>query len=270
MPGPDHNQHSRGSSSLWSVLAILTVVACLVYLMIPKVQPTRKRPIPQAWKNMREIALALHSYRAEHGRLPYDPRGSDHALYALADIIPASHFDTHPHRNPRPEAYWNHEQERLVASDVEYLNPDISVDPSAALVVLIERKPERRSVLLGLSSGFATHAECPDGDCWDLLGSWETWDGFLVADGQLYRDWNTLEPPRSTGDTMNYSGAKLRSVTASGVRIAYEYDGEHLRKRTWRFPRGIVSEILKTDRLGRIVSLRREPSDWETIAPASD
>jgi len=277
MPAMHSGTDARSPARVLPWLLGLCASAAVVFLLISAVQgPGKWRPT-QAWKNLRQIRLALENYSYTHGSLPYDPKGPEYALYVLADDLPASCFDSYPHNKPESEAKWDHDQKRLIDSDFEYLNlPDI--DRRSGQKIILAEKPNKSSQSISLlrCDGLTTQCKVPSDSSRDLLGNWDSRDDFLVKGDDLFLEWESVPLPQSEG---GYSTATSQAAQGSiwntrtvhrafgRVNVYYEYRRGELVRRTFDSPEGKITDTVTTDELGRIVAFTREPKDWQAFWP---
>jgi len=272
--------HARSPTGIgrlvWWFLGFCAIVV-LVALLLPAIQGPRKWRPSQAWKNLRQIRLAIENYCYANGSLPYDPKGPEYALYVLCTDLPASCFDSYPHKKPDAEARWDHAEKRLVGSDFEYINlPDID-RWSGQMIVLAEKPHESyRSIMLLRCDGYETQCEAPSGSSREVLGNWDSSDNFLFKDYELFRKWESVPLPRTDhGYTTATSEAAEGSIWNSRVvhrsfgriNVYYEYQQGEIVRRIFDSPEGKITDVVTTDELGRIVAFTRNPGDWESFWP---
>lgn len=253
------------------------VIAAIIAVIGPSFQSARSWRPSQSWKNLRQIGIALHNYNGKYGTLPYDPKGSEYALYLLSNDLSASCFDSHPHDKPKTEARWDHEQKRLNGSDFEYLNQPIDVTQSWRLIILAEVPSQSyQSIQLLLGDGRITYCKRPSGSSRDLLAGWETSDDFIVKDQKLYVEWEEVPLPRgvserseSTSEAANGSiwGGRTIHRSIGSIDIDYSYRRGELVNRSFRSAEGKILDSVVTDELGRIVSFSRTPTEWKKFWP---
>ena len=218
----------------------------------------------QSRSHLLRLAVALGNYQFTHGRLPYDERGSEAALYLLRDTVDVSTFDGAPRkRNP---AKWDEDSKVLVNGDFAYLNVPVTSQSNHRVVACTMPIGKSRLVFYTSVEGFVRWIELPSDGVQQLLGSWITVEGELVADAQTFTEWCKTHPFFSgqysiTGD--NY--AKVLE-TSAGVTIRCRYKNGRLFHCTIVTPMGEIKESVKTDNLGRIVDVVREPEDWQRVA----
>lgn len=258
----------RSTSSVFVWLLGLFVLAVVVLLLLPAVQMAGKWRPTQAWINLDTVGLALDNYRYAHGTLPYDARGPEYALYALADCLPATCFDGFPRDNPKAEAWWDHDQKRLVNSDFEYLNRE-GLDGSSRQMIMLAEKPHKpyTHVYLVLSGGIVTYGKSPSDSSRVFLGNWETSDNFLIIGVDLFRKWEAVPLPRSGGGSTTSKNSRRIQSKIGDVTINYEYRRGELVRRIFHSPEGTIIDTVTTDELGRIIEFTREPKDWESFWP---
>ena len=276
---PNETPTGRNVSSAWYVATGFLVLVLLVAMLLPAVQQVGSRPIPQVYRNMRQIVIALATYEAKHGAFPHDPRGAEYALYRLSAELPASVFDGYPRRQPRAEARWDHTQGRLEQSDFEYLNPP-RLQGSPSHWVLLAEKPQEEYDSVILMTGDSGRPSCrtPEKTSKDLLGNWETSDQFLIKDEVLYREWESVPLPQgrmsSHGNSWVADGSIWNTRDTQHdygrVQIDFEYKNGELVKRTFRSPEGTITDQVTTDALGRIVAFEREPANWKDFWPVRE
>ncbi len=268
--------------SIKIVLAVVLVGTVGLTLILPAFQTTGRRPQSQAWRNLRQISLSLANYEYAYGAYPYDSRGADYALYLLyADAqakgwtLDAKFFDSHPHERPTPDARWDHISGRIIDSDFDYWN---NPDPDGLLAqhkdgcptVLVLERPAPGDKWLLFSTTEARIRSCgiPAGDYKKLFGTVET-GNFLVANRELFNEWQQVRLPAGIPGTSQSSGNQLDSEEAGDVTMSYTYSGDHLKQRTCVSPGGKIIDSVTTDEIGRITGLSREPADWRMVLPVN-
>ena len=272
-----HNCVSSRSGGFSNRLAIF-VVGCgalfLIVISIPYFQQARSRRPGQAEFHLRQIRDALLTYSEVHVTFPFDSRGPDFALYRLSMHLPAACFNSHPHQKPRPQAQWNHVEQRLVESDFEYLNlPGVGRSPRGRIIMAEKVDTSERSIRLLQSDGLITSYAAFSNASQDVIGSWTTADQFLIKDDELLRIWEGIALPQgpehsthvSASDAESPSSYLMTTRRVGDVSVYYEYDRGRLRRRVFESPNATVVDLVSTDHIGRITELKREPANWRTV-----
>ena len=266
------------------VMLLIGIVSLAV--IIPAFQTTGRRPFSQAWRNIHQIALSLENYHSKHGAYPYDSRGPDYALYLLyidaqanGWTLDAKFFDSYPHEQPSPDARWDHAAHRIVDSDFDYWNnPELDdahlqgcISGCPAIVAIERPAPRSKVLLLATIDARIRSCQMPAGDYRKLFGTLWTSDCFLIANRELFDEWEEVGFPRGTQETSVWSGPRVDHRIVGNMIATYAYRGENLIGRNWTLPTGImISESVTTDEIGRITGFTRQPTDWRTFWPGAD
>ena len=260
----------------FSITALLATVA-VVAMTLGMVRWYVNRPASpdeifhQSRSNLRRIAEALWVYHSAFGELPYDERGPDAALYALRGLLDVSAFDGAPRKRNR--ARWDDDAKVLVNNDFAYLNTPVKSQSSHRIVACSMPIGEKHEVLYTdlrkpVVWERVRRIELPKGDVQQLLGSWITVKGKLVADARTFNDWCQTHPFFSGGNSWRGGSQTNVPGTSTGVTIRYQYSNRRLIRCTVTTPKGQIEETVETDQLGRIVGVVREPEDWQTLLPS--
>ncbi len=259
-----------------AVLLLIVAVSLAQYYLT---RPAGRREIGYTSQyHMDRILKALHAYRATYGTFPFHERGPDYALYGLRDLIDASVFDGRPRKDAGDRAAWDARLKRLVHSDFEYLNERDFVPSVESQRVVMMTKPFHVPgwVVLGMADGRSVWHKLRKPPASAVLGNWLTEDEFLIADRQVFEDWNkthhfSRSTPRQgqTGLEKEYGDHELIRASDGKKTIEYEYSGHRLSGCRISNEQGTIVETIKTDDFGRITGIARSPDDWESISPSS-
>lgn len=255
----------RKQSTIVAIVVIITTVAVVRWTVLNQ-QKARKSKLPIAWENLKYVYLAISRYREFHGRLPYDERGGDYALFKLKNELDESRFKASNSGNFFSGPYWDHENERLVESDFEYLN-----DPTGKCgpyqIMLVEKQPadEADHVLVCLGRGKVRRCRPTTPTPAGMLGYYATIDGFWIEDADVYELWESIYLYGDAEYQFTNEDGRITRASKGEMHTDYEYENGVITARIWATPNGTIRDDIETNELGKIVRVRRTPENWRDI-----
>lgn len=251
---------------LFLLVAVASVVAFLGsvarrHVRINEQQAQLNEQVDHARSNLKQIGLALQAYQDANRTLPYSDKGDDAALYALKQLVAPAVFECRLHNNGRPRARWDERARRLANGDVAYLNEPHTQLDSARVVITCNLDYARQLYVTGNSVVWGRIEAIPPSQ---LLGSWVTDEGFLVADKSTFDKWCETHPVGECVERQGIGGrpdpAAARFKDGSWAQYAY-VDGRLTGSKVTAANGRVVHEVVETDRWGRIVGISRSLED---------
>lgn len=258
---------NRSNACLRRPFAILAVCLCIGTLLLTFVAFTRHsrahRQLPAAVRKLRDIENAIAAYCEQAGHLPHDPRGQEFALYRLHPFVSADVFQLVADDITMP--YWDHDTRQLRGGDVLYLNQPNSCGSAWQLFLIAIPKPRANgtyAAYLGDGSQYARFADTPDQR---VLGSFRTADDLHVIGRDLFHEMSLTHVVSGSSWTIRWDEHGLQSAIVAGRHIKYRFNGGRLHTCLITTKDGTVTESFRTDNLGQIVDVTREPENWRMI-----
>lgn len=230
-----------------------------------------RRGLPVGVKKSRQILAAISHYEETEGRIPYDERGPEYALYRLHDLIDADQFQLTQSETTKPPR-WDHNSQRLVGGDVLYINrPLRRSDNFGAIIFMGTAKAGERWAYvghLGFGPWMAAFAATPDNR---ILGSFRTVDDLYVVGSSTFEDVAiTHVASGHSWSTTSGSDRGLISANVGDRELQYDFVDGCIRHCRIRTPRGTIDEEFRTDPLGQILEITRAPLNWRKVLGSLD
>jgi hypothetical protein len=258
---------SRRLRSVFGLIVIIAIgAACPIGC-----EKSSGRNLPVGAKKCRHIVNALTQYFETHGRIPFDERGPEYALYKLHDLIDADQFqlrETATTERPR----WDAGSKRLVGGDVLYLNQPLTKSEGLGAIMFMGTPTDKEKWAyvgsLGDGPWTAAFAASPDGR---ILGSFRTVDGLYVVGSDLFEGLAAAHVVSGhSWSTTSDSEHGLTSAAVGDRALHYQFVDGRIVRCEIKTPRGTIEEEFRTDPLGQIVGVTRSPPNWRQVLGAVD
>jgi hypothetical protein len=218
---------------------------------------------PVGVERSRRIMIALAQYLETNGRIPFDERGPDYALYKLHDLIDADQFQLRESATiERPR--WDPDSRRLVGGDVVYINRPLTESEGLDAIIFMGTPTagEKWTYVGHLGSGawIAAFAATPGRQ---ILGSFRTVDDLYVVGSALFEDLAATHVLSGhSWSTTSDSEHGLISATVADRELRYQFVDGRIVQCEIQTPRGTIREEFRTDSLGQIIGATRSPANW--------
>ena len=222
-----------------------TMCAAIMFQVLKTVTATSNQETSISRNTLKQLSIALHSYRERYGTLPYHKKGGSSALYLLKPFLKSNTV-------PQNCFIWDDKNHEMLCPNLYYFNSPETDHHINSRVILAFNMPDDHWAKLCFAPGLVISYEFSKPPGRSVLGNLLTQDGFIAVGKSEFEAWNSTLP-KEGGRSVNVGG-KLRNIHFSDCVVEYSYKSNQIIRTTTCDDTQEI-DIAKLDSLGRIVAV---------------